>query len=318
MALDYSTLKKVVNSNGPVARILILEVKGSTPRGSGTDMYVWAGGIHGTIGGGNLEFEAIKSAHKLFETRKTNIKSYPLGPQLGQCCGGFVKIVTEYYDEKDVVNLRNENLNVRSISGTTEAPQTVKELVKKYSTRRISLDHTLSNGWLIEKIITEKAPIWIWGAGHVGSAILSLLAPMPNLEVFWLDTDASRFPNLEFSNVHKIVYDTPDKFVKRAQPDAEHLILTYSHKIDLEICNEILKHDFKWAGLIGSKTKFTRFKTKLLSIGHSEEKIDQIECPIGYKKYGKHPQHIALGVVVDWVERNQESEKGQVVDKKIA
>jgi xanthine dehydrogenase accessory factor len=318
MALDYSTLKKVVNSNGPVARILILEVKGSTPRGSGTDMYVWAGGIHGTIGGGNLEFEAIKSAHKLFETRKTNIKSYPLGPQLGQCCGGFVKIVTEYYDEKDVVNLRNENLNVRSISGTTEAPQTVKELVKKHSTRRISLDHTLSNGWLIEKIITEKAPIWIWGAGHVGSAILSLLAPMPNLEVFWLDTDASRFPNLEFSNVHKIVYDTPDKFVKRAQPDAEHLILTYSHKIDFEICNEILKHDFKWAGLIGSKTKFTRFKTKLLSIGHSEEKIDQIECPIGYKKYGKHPQHIALGVVVDWVERNQESEKGQVVDKKIA
>ena len=318
MALDYSTLKKVVNSNGPVARILILEVKGSTPRGSGTDMYVWAGGIHGTIGGGNLEFEAIKSAHKLFETRKTNIKSYPLGPQLGQCCGGFVKIVTEYYDEKDVVNLRNENLNVRSISGTTEAPQTVKELVKKHSTGRISLDHTLSNGWLIEKIITEKAPIWIWGAGHVGSAILSLLAPMPNLEVFWLDTDASRFPNLEFSNVHKIVYDTPDKFVKRAQPDAEHLILTYSHKIDLEICNEILKHDFKWAGLIGSKTKFTRFKTKLLSIGHSEEKIDQIECPIGYKKYGKHPQHIALGVVVDWVERNQESEKGQVVDKKIA
>ena len=227
MALDYSTLKKVVNSNGPVARILILEVKGSTPRGSGTDMYVWAGGIHGTIGGGNLEFEAIKSAHKLFETRKTNIKSYPLGPQLGQCCGGFVKIVTEYYDEKDVANLRNENLNVRSISGTTEAPQTVKELVKKHSTRRISLDHTLSNGWLIEKIITEKAPIWIWGAGHVGSAILSLLAPMPNLEVFWLDTDASRFPNLEFSNVHKIVYDTPDKFVKRAQPDAEHLILTY-------------------------------------------------------------------------------------------
>ena len=318
MALDYSTLKKVVNSNGPVARILILEVKGSTPRGSGTEMYVWADGIHGTIGGGNLEFQAIKSARRLFETGKTDIQSYPLGPQLGQCCGGFVKIVTEYYDEKDVANLKDKNLNVRSISDKTEAPQNLKELVKKYSTGGISLDHTLSDGWLIEKVITEKASIWIWGAGHVGSAILSLLAPMPNLDVFWLDTDPSRFPNLEFSNVHKIVYDTPDKFVKRAQPNAEHLILTYSHKIDLEICNEILKHDFKWAGLIGSKTKFTRFKTKLLSIGHSEEKIDQIECPIGYKKYGKHPQHIALGVVIDWVERNQELEQGKVVDKKIA
>lgn len=318
MALDYSTLKKVINSNGPVARILILEVKGSTPRGSGTEMYVWADGIHGTIGGGNLEFQAIKSARRLSETGKTDIKSYPLGPQLGQCCGGFVKIVTEYYDEQDVANLKDENLNVRSISGTVEAPQTVKELVKKYSTGGISLDHTLSDGWLIEKVITEKAPIWIWGAGHVGSAILSLLAPMPNLEVFWLDTDANRFPNLEFSNVHKIVYDTPDKFIKRAQPDAEHLILTYSHKIDLAICNEILKHDFKWAGLIGSKTKFLRFKKKLLSIGHSEKKIDQIKSPIGYKKYGKHPQQIALGVVVDWLERNHELEKGQVIDKKIA
>jgi xanthine dehydrogenase accessory factor len=75
---------------------------------------------------------------------------------------------------------------------------------------------------------------------------------------------------------------------------------------------------FLWAGLIGSKTKFTRFKKKLLSIGHSEEQIDQIECPIGYKKYGKHPQQIALGVVVDWLERNHELEKGQVIDKKIA
>lgn len=135
MALDYSTLKKVVNSNGPVARILILEVKGSTPRGSGTEMYVWADGIHGTIGGGNLEFQAIKSARRLSETGKTDIKSYPLGPQLGQCCGGFVKIVTEYYDEKDVANLKDKNLHVRSISDKTEASQPVKELVKKIFNR---------------------------------------------------------------------------------------------------------------------------------------------------------------------------------------
>ena len=95
MALDYNTLKRVVDKNGPVARILILEIKGSTPRGSGTEMYVWANGTHGTIGGGTLEFEAIKSAQGILETRKTKLKSYPLGPDLGQCCGGFVKLLTE-------------------------------------------------------------------------------------------------------------------------------------------------------------------------------------------------------------------------------
>ena len=96
------------------------------------------------------------------------------------------------------------------------------------------------------------------------------------------------------------------------------MILTYSHKIDLEICDKILNHDFKWVGLIGSKTKFNRFKKKLLSFGHTEETIEQIQCPIGCKTYGKHPQQIALGVAVNWIERNNKLEKGQVFDKKIA
>ena len=144
------------------------------------------------------------------------------------------------------------------------------------------------------------------------------MAPLPNLDIYWLDTESSRFPDLELSNVYKIVYETPEQFIKRAQPNAEHLILTYSHKIDLEICDKILKHDFQWAGLIGSKTKFTRFKKKLLSFGHSKDKIDRIQCPIGYKKYGKHPQQIALGVVVNWMERNHQMQKGLILDQKIA
>ena len=67
-----------------------------------------------------------------------------------------------------------------------------------------------------------------------------------------------------------------------------------------------------------SETKFTRFKKKLVSFGHSKDKIDQIQCPIGYKKYGKHPQQIALGVVVNWMERNHQVQKGLILDQKIA
>ena len=155
-----------------MARILILETKGSTPRGVGTEMYVWAKGTHGTIGGGTLEFEAIKAARKILETKKTKLKSYPLGPELGQCCGGFVKLVTEYYDEKDVSNLKDQTLNVRSLSSTTETPKTVAQFVRNYKTETIDFDHKLSEDWLIEKIIAAKVPIWIWGAGHVGSCLL--------------------------------------------------------------------------------------------------------------------------------------------------
>ena len=84
-----------------------------------------------------------------------------------------------------------------------------------------------------------------------------------------------RVSRLRALNVYKIIYETPEQFIKRAQPNAEHLILTYSHKIDLEICDKILNHDFQWAGLIGSKTKFTRFKKKLYRLGTAKTKLTE-------------------------------------------
>ena len=89
----------------------------------------------------------------------------------------FVKLVTEYYDQQDVSNLKDQNLNVRSLSSTTETPKTVAQLIRNYKTETIDFEHKLSEDWLIEKVIAAKVPIWIWGAGHVGSAILSLMAP---------------------------------------------------------------------------------------------------------------------------------------------
>ena len=122
-----------------------------------------------------------------------------MGPELGQCCGGHVKLLTEYYDEKAVTNLKDQSLNIRSISGATEAPKKVKKLINKYKTEQISFDHKLSDEWLIEKVITARPPIWIWGAGHVGSAILSLLAPMPNLEILLVGIPAKTAKILKVS-----------------------------------------------------------------------------------------------------------------------
>jgi xanthine dehydrogenase accessory factor len=81
-----------------------------------------------------------------------------------------------------------------------------------------------------------------------------------------------------------------------APRDAHHLIVTYSHALDLDLCHAALSRGFASAGVIGSATKWARFRRRLAQLGHAPAAIDRIDCPIGDPRLGKHPQAIALGV----------------------
>lgn len=73
--------------------ILIAETRGSSPRAAGTRMWVSASEVHGTIGGGNLEFNAVAIARDmLFSSRHQSEHRFALGDSLGQCCGGSVTL----------------------------------------------------------------------------------------------------------------------------------------------------------------------------------------------------------------------------------
>ncbi len=224
-------------------RITITKTAGSVPRGAGTQMLVWADRIEGTIGGGTLEREAMAEARRmLHDGRSRHRATFPLGPALGQCCGGSVSLIWEEAD-------------------TMAAPST--------------------------------RPLWIYGAGHVGRAIVNVMAPLPDFAITWVDTSAARFPDTDLTT---LVAADPAMAVRHAPANADHLILTYSHDIDLAVCHALLSHDFNSAGLIGSATKWARFKGRLADLGHAPAQIARIACPIGDPSLGKHPAAIAVGV----------------------
>lgn len=75
-----------------------------------------------------------------------------------------------------------------------------------------------------------------------------------------------------------------------------HLVVTYSHALDLALCHALLGHGFAALGLIGSASKRARFRARLAALGHAPAQIDRIDCPIGDPALGKHPQAIAIGV----------------------
>jgi xanthine dehydrogenase accessory factor len=227
-------------------RVTVLSVQGSAPREVGAAMLVRADGITGTIGGGALEWEAMRIARQMLaEGQDQADHRLPLGPALGQCCGG-------------AVGLRFE---------AAEA-----------------LDRT------------QGAPLWVWGAGHVGRAVVAVMAPLPEVAITWIDDAASRFPADMPDGVEQVVAADMALLMAHAPPAAHHLILSYSHEIDLALCHGALLRGFASCGLIGSDTKWARFQARLKALGHVDAEISRITCPIGDPRLGRHPQAIAVGV----------------------
>ena len=297
MAFDLGELKRQIDINGKVVRIVVTEVKGSAPRDVGTSMMVWKNGQAGTIGGGALEYQAVKAARLALQSKSSWSSSHPLGPDLGQCCGGFVKLATEYFDKTCAPDFKN-GLFARPISGGKSEPMpfSVKREVSLSQSQGMTSEARFLDGWLIEPLNNREDNVWVWGAGHVGRAIVHTLHNLPDVQITWIDTDLDRFPENIPKNVSRIYCQKPQRFVKFAKKDANHFILTYSHFLDFEICNALLHHRFNFVGLIGSKTKWSRFKKRLIALGHIEAFIDKITCPIGQPEFGKHPQEIAVGV----------------------
>lgn len=291
---DLAELQAAVKAHGAVARVVIAAHDGSSPREVGAAMLVWAEGQSGTVGGGALEWEAIARARALLVKGGSRLDREALGPKLGQCCGGAVTLLTEVYDAEQVATLADDVI-ARSTNGS-DMPLAVKRLVAKARGEGVMPRPSLLQGWMIEPVAHPERELWVWGAGHVGRALISVLSPLPGLSIHWVDVDAARFPSNIPNGVSVIPAADPILLTAHIPASAEHLILTYSHALDLALCHQLLTKGFASCGLIGSKTKWARFRTRLTALGHGASAIARIDCPIGDPGLGKHPQAIAIGV----------------------
>ncbi len=123
-----------------------------------------------------------------------------------------------------------------------------------------------------------------------------MLRPLPDFAITWVDTGPERFPAAIPGGVTALPAPDPARALALAPQDAEVLILTYSHELDLALCHAALARGQGRIGLIGSATKWTRFRSRLAQLGHAPATVARIACPIGNPALGKHPQAIAVGI----------------------
>ncbi|MEM8787228.1 MAG: xanthine dehydrogenase accessory protein XdhC [Pseudomonadota bacterium] len=295
MSLDRAALAAAVDAHGMVARVVVAAHAGSTPRETGTAMLVWADGQAGTIGGGALEFDAVARAReRLSGGAGPLLLKQPLGPALGQCCGGAVSLVIEIFTAQSLAAIPQAGGYARAVSDAPE-PLGVRNWFRAQRGGRAP-EPALIDGWLVEPLEAPRAPVWIYGAGHVGRALVGTFAGLP-FAVTWVDDARTRFPDTIPTHADMLVAAKPAAAVAHAPDTAHHLVLSYSHALDLEICHAVLSRPFASLGLIGSATKRARFLSRLADLGHRPEWLARLTCPIGDPGLGKHPQAIAVGVV---------------------
>lgn len=302
MSFDRAALQAAVAREGRVARVVVAEITGSVPREVGAAMLVWETGQAGTIGGGALEYQAVTLARGRLSETGPWLDRRPLGPSLGQCCGGAVTLVTEIWDSAALAEIEGE-IVARPVQRGAEEPLEMRRLLAAARSQGTPPAPHLIAGWMIEPVTRATQSLWIYGAGHVGRALVAVMAPLPDVAITWVDTGPERYPETVPEGVTVLPAANPADAVRLAPADAGHLVLTYSHALDLEICHRLLSNPFGWAGLIGSATKWARFRSRLAALGHGEAQIARIACPIGDRRLGKHPQAIAVGVAAAYLNR---------------
>lgn len=334
----------IVQARGQHAiSIAVASTKGSVPREAGTRMQVTHEDVVGTIGGGHLEFKAIQIAREMLTSAGTSsLMRFPLGASLGQCCGGLVNLLFEpvapdatWVDELlQFQQQRGSCIAVTRIGGMASAgkllvagDQCVGSLGSSCLDREataISRRHLATNQastllniagveYFFESIPALDFNIILFGAGHVGRALVRILAELP-CKITWIDSREAEFPAEIPARVEKRISDFPEDEVADAWAGSYFLVMTHSHQLDLALCERILwREDFNYFGLIGSLSKRRQFERRLMAQGVPAARMGEMDCPIGVDGIAaKEPMAIAVAVVAQILRRREKLQSTQM------
>ena len=301
--------------NGAIVRAVVVQCRGSCPREVGADMLIGESWTEGTVGGGALEHDVIATARAMLAEPsgpwQRSVRTYHLGPDLNQCCGGAAMVLLERFGESE----RNclERLSGQSDVGVVVRPLTSGAPISAAIVEQAARLIEGSDGvFTFEEAVTPtSSPLVIYGAGHVARAVVRALDGLP-FSVMWIDIADDRFPNPVPPGVAVIVSAEPAAAVADMGRDAYHLVMTHSHELDEAIVTAVLRHGaFCYLGMIGSETKAARFRQRLARSGNEPDLIKRLMSPIGLAGLaGKAPAVIAASVAADLLLRRSRAANG--------
>ena len=309
------------NAGEAAVLVTVAAVQGSVPREPGAKMLVFKAAQSGTVGGGHLEMRALQIARAMLQQGAgACLERFALGPGLGQCCGGVVHLAFEpvagqlrdvlaRLQQRQGQDQGQDSWRCSALDGAASAmlfdcagqllagaaDQPPPAFRRELATRIVQ--DGAGRRWLVDPCLAPRKHLMLFGAGHVGTALITALADI-DCHVTWVDQRDDQFPSTVPSNVTIAVTDAPERLVLDALAGTSFLVMTHSHALDLTLCEAILRRgDRAWFGLIGSHTKRCQFEHRLQERGLAPQQIAAMVCPIGLPGItGKAPAVIAASV----------------------
>jgi xanthine dehydrogenase accessory factor len=322
----------------PTVLVTVAITEGSCPRETGAKMLVTIEAQYDTIGGGHLEMRACEIARSMLATTaipQRRLERFALGPSLGQCCGGVAYLAFERIDDALQAGMHHLRRRVRQGQESWRlvplddiAPAVLLErdgnrignadrqplpVVNFDAPCHVTRDRA-GRRWLVDPCLPYRPHLVLFGAGHVGAAVVRALAELP-CRITWVDQREEMFPCTLPANVQVEATDTPEFIADNAPSGSSFLVLTHSHALDQRLSEHILRRPgSEWFGLIGSKTKRKQFQRRLAERGIAEQRLRDMVCPIGLPGIvGKAPAVIAASVVAQllqvWEEQQRAAEQ---------
>lgn len=319
--LVWQRLLEAIDRHGKAAMATVVETRGSAPREAGARIVVLPdASFFGTIGGGTLEWRAIAEMQAALARPQPHYyesRRVALGPELGQCCGGRVDLALEVFDRS-----RRQEVEILAAAEQAAPFRTRGEQMSDGKLHR-TLDPAsmvaigaarIDHGIVEEGFGDDRRVLYLFGAGHVGRALVLALAPLP-FRVVWIDPRPDAFPQHVPANVRCVQPDDTPATLDGAPSGSFVLVMSHSHALDLAIVARALKgQDFAYVGLIGSETKRARFSSQLTGAGLARAEIERLVSPIGVAGIrSKLPAAIAASVAADLLVRD-EAMRGALAD----
>lgn len=316
-------LSDLCAADEPAVLVTVAGIRGSAPREIGAKMIVTAKETIGTIGGGQLEYQCTRIAVGLLDDDGMALRSFPLGAAMGQCCGGVVEILFEPMSQGMPGWLRD----LRALHGQREGGVVVTRISTSTPTKCVvtadrvfgletdaeptamvaRARNLLEDGGkaqrnvqeFYEPVVAPDLNIAVFGAGHVGTAVVAALSSL-DCNIRWIDSRRAIFRQVP-TNVRAIEADNPSLEVAAMPAASFYLVMTHSHGLDFDICDRILRRDdARYCGLIGSRSKRRRFEKRFRQQGMPQAQIDALVCPIGVDGIsGKKPAEIAVAAAAE-------------------
>ena len=318
----FSTVQQTINRQQDCMLCTIIAGSGSTPRGAGAKMAVFADGTSiGTIGGGALEYRSQQMARESVRNKQTYTTEFKLHPNqvadLGMVCGGDVEVYFQYIDSQDpqtapllqqILQALDQNADSWLITQITDtgswASQT--QLADRKLLSQMGFPSPLTNKTAIvtyegRKYYAEPLQtagrVYIFGGGHISKSLVPVLYPLGFRCVVVDDkaefADKARFPLAEetiqasFTDFSQAVKITPADYV---------VIMTRGHANDYEVLVQALKTEACYIGLIGSRRKLGTTREKLLAAGFTDDDFNRVHAPIGLTIKAVTPEEIAISI----------------------